>query len=254
MKPRFAYFSNWRQYEYVHMLCWCAKDLAWNRESPVAWVLALIPTFVLGLDFIWSTYRSNFIVDFAHYTAQLLWVLGNAAWSYGELFHMKYDAPIPITTTGGDATRTGRWWAGWLLLAAFIPIVLLYFVWLPWILYRAAQERSAAKEELVLSAAETAAHTSEFNPVYEDGTATTTTTTTTTTTAHNRNRYGAEGAARAQMKLSLSSSHLGAVGDSGTGFSHADASPAHSSNRESTAAPQRDSEFGLGARKSTVEV
>jgi hypothetical protein len=159
MHSRFTCLSNWREYEYLHMLCWLAKDLSWNLESKTAWALALIPTFFIGLDFMYQSWSRRYIVDFAHYTAQLIWVLANAAWSYGELFNMNYDSPIPVDSPSSDSVRTGRWWASILLLAAFIPIVLLYFVWLPWVMYQALKERVKREE---LNDPESAPHSSEF--------------------------------------------------------------------------------------------
>jgi hypothetical protein len=160
--PRFRCLSNWRQYEYLHMLCWCMKDLAWNLMQKELWIFALIPTFLIGADFMWESWRMGFIVDFAHYAAQLLWVFGNAAWSYGELFTV-YDDAYPVTDASPLALKTGRWWASVLLLSSFIPIVILYFVWIPWVISRASQEISV-KEETYYSEQECESHGSEFRP------------------------------------------------------------------------------------------
>jgi hypothetical protein len=146
--PRFNCFANWRQYEYIHMMCWLCKDLCWNRGTwmetdsawPTIWYFALVPTILIGFDFMYETWRKNFIVDFAHYTAQLLWVIANAAWAYGEM-NTSYDDAFPVTDTSHTALMTGRWWASVLLLASFAPIVILYFVWLPWVLINAIKER-----------------------------------------------------------------------------------------------------------------
>jgi hypothetical protein len=168
MVSRFKFFRNWRQYEYVHMLCWCMKDFAWNRMIAPLWIVALIPTVLVGADFIYETYSKNYIIDFAHYSAQLLWVFGNAAWSAGELFNAAYDEPIPVTNASYDSVRTGRWWACILLLLAYVPILCLYFGWVPYIILGALKERYQ-KEEDVLNAAESQAHNAEFNPALSDG-------------------------------------------------------------------------------------
>jgi len=161
--PRFAYFKSWRQYEYVHMLCWLCKDFAWNRHQQEMYVIALIPTILIGVDFIHESYRNNYVVDNAHYSAQLMWVFANAAWSIGELFFPAYDDAIPVTDVSRESLHTGRWWASMLLLLAFIPIGLLYFVWLPWVLYHALVERQE-KMEQVLDEYAARQHNAEFNP------------------------------------------------------------------------------------------
>ena len=149
MVPRFACFSNWRQYEYVHMLCWCCKDFAWNRMLAPLWIIAVIPTVLVGVDFIYETYSKNYMVDCAHYAAQLIWVFANASWSIGELFYPEYDDPIPITTVDYDSVRTGRWWACILALCAFIPIAVLYFGWFPYIICGALNERTKREKDLL---------------------------------------------------------------------------------------------------------
>lgn len=153
MVPRFSYFKNWRQYEYVHMLCWLCKDFAWNRGQKELWIIALIPTVLVGVDFIHESYVNNYVVDFAHYSAQLMWVGANAAWSLGELFFPLYDDAISVTDTSDVALHTGRWWASLLLLLAFVPIALLYLVWLPWVLYHALREKQEKEQRLLVAEA-----------------------------------------------------------------------------------------------------
>lgn len=48
-----SFFKTFRRYENVHMLFWIAKDLAWNRESLVIWLLCLVPTLAIAVNFLW---------------------------------------------------------------------------------------------------------------------------------------------------------------------------------------------------------
>ena len=69
------------------------------------------------------------MIDFAHYTAQMIWVIANAAWAGAELYTPDLDDPFPLRPAAGaypTALQTGRWWAAVLLVCAFVPIVLLY--------------------------------------------------------------------------------------------------------------------------------
>lgn len=138
LHSRFSYFKNWRQYEYLHMLFWISKDLSWNRLFKPTWWIAFVMTTLLGVEFIWVSYKKGYVVDVAHYVAQLFWVLANGAWAYGELY-TDFDDPYPLGDANPNAVKTGRWWGSVLLVIAFIPILILYFLWFPY-MYLKAQE------------------------------------------------------------------------------------------------------------------
>lgn len=135
--PRFSYFQNWRQYEHMHTLCWLGKDLSWDQDYVPTWIMCLIPTFLIAADFIYVTWSTKkMTIDVAHYVAQLMWVLGNMVWAMGELFDINGEADDDETffifnVHSSQAARQCRWWSSWTLFAAYIPIVGLYFVWLP---------------------------------------------------------------------------------------------------------------------------
>lgn len=132
MKPRFSYFKTFRQYESVHMLFWLSKDLAWNRNNISLWFLMLIPTFGLALDyFSMSLNVEDATVDVIHYAAQLLWVLGNTVWALGEFFFSEYDEALGIWSHNSDSFHTARWYSSWILLLAFVPIMMMYSIWFP---------------------------------------------------------------------------------------------------------------------------
>mmetsp|Transcript_13325 Transcript_13325/g.18272 ORF Transcript_13325/g.18272 Transcript_13325/m.18272 type:complete len:397 (+) Transcript_13325:31-1221(+) len=136
LKSRFSYFKNWRQYEHAHTLCWLGKDLSWNQACQPTWVLCLVPTILIAADFIYVTWNTKkMTIDTAHYVAQLMWVLGNMAWALGEVFNVPgYGddfVAYPLTATDDVAIHRTRWYSSWILLAAFIPIVCLYCIWLP---------------------------------------------------------------------------------------------------------------------------
>ena len=145
LKPRFSfYFKNWRQYEYMHMLFWIGKDLSWNLMFLPTWILGLSLTLTLGIDFIWISYLKGYTIDMAHYVAQLIWVMANAAWAAGEFF-TDFDEPYKLGDHSPQALRTGRWWASVLLVIAFVPIFMLYFMWLPYQYYQAYLHEDKAK-------------------------------------------------------------------------------------------------------------
>lgn len=50
--PRLPCFSNFRQYENLHMAFWIAKDLAWNQLHLSMWMGSMVLTILIALDFI----------------------------------------------------------------------------------------------------------------------------------------------------------------------------------------------------------
>eukprot|EP01034_Spumella_vulgaris_P021726 gene21726-27779_t len=126
--------QNWRQYEHVHTLCWLGKDLSWNELNPYFWVICLVPTVTIAADFIWTTFKTKkMMVDTVHYVTQLLWVGGNMAWALGNIYVNRGgdDSAYDMFTISLDAQRQCRYAASWILFTSYIPIVLLYCVWLP---------------------------------------------------------------------------------------------------------------------------
>lgn len=51
--------QNWREYEHLHTLLWLSKDLSWNQSCIPTWILFMIPTFLIALDFIWMTWSTK---------------------------------------------------------------------------------------------------------------------------------------------------------------------------------------------------
>jgi hypothetical protein len=59
LHPRFSYFKSWRQYENIHVLFWIGKDYAWLTCNKVLWIIFLIPTLLIALDFVFTTGTSK---------------------------------------------------------------------------------------------------------------------------------------------------------------------------------------------------
>lgn len=133
LHPRFSFFfKTWSEYEHIHVFFWVGKDTAWNWWLQSMWVVFFVPTFLIGLDFVYLTIRSKrLVIDHAHYFAQFLWVVANAVWAGGEFwFTPNNDEPIPISRFTSEARHTSRWYSGWVVLAAYLPLLLLYVNWL----------------------------------------------------------------------------------------------------------------------------
>ncbi len=132
---RFSYFQTWRQYEHAHTLFWLGKDWSWNQLNPYTWFFFLVPTVLIAADFIYVTWKSKkMAIDCMHYIAQLMWVFGNLIWAVCELFELGSidDAHVDfIFDIDTASVYQGRWYASWMLLCAYIPIIGLYMVWLP---------------------------------------------------------------------------------------------------------------------------
>lgn len=69
------------------------------------------------------------VIDHAHYTALFLWVFANLVWAAGELWDPNVDDPIPVLDASPLALRTARWYSSWILVFAYVPIVVMYYMW-----------------------------------------------------------------------------------------------------------------------------
>lgn len=129
---RFSFlFHNWKEYESVHVLFWLAKDTAWNWGIPIMLMIFFIPTFLLSADFVMKTFYLKYgLIDHAHYCAQLLWICYTTTWALGEFYVPNHDEPISMIKWNSEAKITVRWYASWVLFAAFIPIILLHIIWI----------------------------------------------------------------------------------------------------------------------------
>lgn len=138
MKPRFAYFKNFRQYENVHMYFWIAKDLSWNQSNKLMWLLFLGPTLFLSADYIFlSLLRKNATIDTVHFLSGFIWVIGNSIWAFGELFYSSQDGNqqkllilnkrsiAPLST----AYENARWFSACFLILSLLLIFAMYACW-----------------------------------------------------------------------------------------------------------------------------
>ncbi len=132
--PRLKFlFPSWRDYENIHIFFWLGKDVAWNGLIQPMWVIFVIPTFLVALDFvITSLFNKYTVIDHAHYVSVMLWVMGNAIWACGELWFANYDDAYSLTSHGFGPYHTARWWSSWVMISAYTSIVMLYTMWIYW--------------------------------------------------------------------------------------------------------------------------
>lgn len=122
------------------------QDWAWILGYKPLWVFFAIPTVLLAFDFVYVTGNIKvLVIDFAHYLAQFIWVVGNVVWAGGDLFYDGDAEPIPLFV---DGSHSFRWWASWIVACALIPIVWLYGYYIP-INYRNKTGRSRGGEHNV---------------------------------------------------------------------------------------------------------
>lgn len=131
---RFPYFfQSWREYENVHILFWIGKDCFWCWYIDYMWVLFFIPTLLIAFDFCYVSLRGkNMVIDHAHYVSQLLWVSANATWGAGEFwFSVNHDSALSMTAWNRDIRLTFRWYSAWVVVSAYVPLIILYLIWIP---------------------------------------------------------------------------------------------------------------------------
>lgn len=77
------FFSTWRDYENIHILFWCGKDLSWNTMRPETYWFFSTLTILESIDFsITSLFHSDLIIDHSHFIATFF---GYLVISYGQL-------------------------------------------------------------------------------------------------------------------------------------------------------------------------
>lgn len=122
MIPRFTMLNTWRRYEFYHVFFWLLKDYSWCSKDKLLWIVGAISTIIISTDFIITALKNKrMTVDTCHYIAQLFWIFSNIIWAFSELFdignnHKQYNAQYIATIV---------------LILAYVPIMLLYLVWLP---------------------------------------------------------------------------------------------------------------------------
>lgn len=130
--PSIPYFKTWREYELFHIVLWLGKDYAWNVLNKPLWFIFTPFTLIASVDFIWTTAKEDhMIVDNIHYISTLLWVLGNMMWALGELFYANDDDPEQLFRGSRLANENCRWWASWILIFSYLPLLVLHCVWIP---------------------------------------------------------------------------------------------------------------------------
>lgn len=145
-----TFFKSWREYENIHILFWAGKDTAWNLGILPMWIIFATFTFLIAFDFMWvSLWSKRGVIDHAHYVSQFMWVFANAVWALGEfVVTPNYDEPIGKCCSSAcqklnsdiiglfnfnnpDAFKTSRWYSSWTVLASFIPLLMMYSIWVP---------------------------------------------------------------------------------------------------------------------------
>jgi hypothetical protein len=127
------FFKSWTEYERAHAFFWLLKDTGWVYWIPPMVVIFFIPTALLALDFVWvSMHVRTGLIDHAHYCSTLLWLTSASVWAAGEFYLTpNHDTAVSMFKWNREAKITSRWYASWFLLAAFLPIIALYLIWIP---------------------------------------------------------------------------------------------------------------------------
>ena len=126
---KYPFFNTWRRYEFIHTFFWLLKDYAWCANDRVLWIVGAVPTLYVSIDFILVTMKNRKVfIDLTHYIAQLLWVSSNLIWAFVEVFGVLGDTAESYAQLNHP---DGRLVAAFVLVLAYVPIVLLYMVWVP---------------------------------------------------------------------------------------------------------------------------
>eukprot|EP00242_Pyramimonas_sp_CCMP2087_P014724 CAMPEP_0198205060 /NCGR_PEP_ID=MMETSP1445-20131203/8539_1 /TAXON_ID=36898 /ORGANISM="Pyramimonas sp., Strain CCMP2087" /LENGTH=265 /DNA_ID=CAMNT_0043877207 /DNA_START=695 /DNA_END=1492 /DNA_ORIENTATION=- len=139
-------FVYWRDWANCQILFWSGKDLFWLLEWETAWAVCALATLGHTLDMIRVTWMHS--VENLHYWAQLVWVIANMIWAFGDLFEpfKSHSDPESMFQAPSDWQNL-RWWASWAILPSFLPILWLYILWVPATIYGDAGKRPETRKE-----------------------------------------------------------------------------------------------------------
>jgi hypothetical protein len=127
-------FRDWSDYEEFHNLTWLCCDLSWNLLSAGFWWPAAALTLFISCDTtaVSSRVRDG-IVDTAHYFFQMLWVVSNCIWVYGDLYtnqdNQNPEIIISILAPTRDALSNFRFLSSIVCLFALLTAVTFHLYW-----------------------------------------------------------------------------------------------------------------------------
>ena len=119
---------TWRRYENLHILFWLGKDTAWIFDWSIMWWPFAALTVAIAADFVATTsLYPGYGIHHAHYVAQALWVVANLLWAFSDITYGEDLIPEPLLS---PTSRSLRWWAAWLLVAALAGLAAVHAVWI----------------------------------------------------------------------------------------------------------------------------
>lgn len=128
--PRFRYFfKSWEQYVNTETFFWLGKDTSWNAAYKPMFIIFVCPTLLLSADCVFLTLFGGDVVGHAHEFAQLIWIIANIYWAVGEFISRGNDEVLYLSSQLSPANC--RWVAAWILVSGFLPLIFLYFLWIP---------------------------------------------------------------------------------------------------------------------------
>ncbi len=127
-------FREWSDYEEFHNLTWLCCDLSWNLLNAGFWWPAAALTLCIACDTTAVSSRSrDGSVDTAHYFFQMLWVLSNSLWVYGDLYtnqdNQDPEIIISILAPTRDALSNFRFLSSVACLFALLMGVIFHLYW-----------------------------------------------------------------------------------------------------------------------------
>jgi len=148
LRARFYFlFSSYRDWEMAAMFLWIGKDTAASQQLSGWWTLFYVFCYcVMVFQLTVSINTRKALIDHLHYCATALWLLGNFIYQWGHIYgkldsknnweymYPRHKSPQYVSTYMGNT----------LVLLAFVPVGLLYFVWIlatvmDWIHYDALE-------------------------------------------------------------------------------------------------------------------
>lgn len=136
-------FREWSDYEEFHNLTWLCCDLSWNLLLAGFWWPVAVLTILIACDTTAiSCHVREGTVDTAHYLFQLIWVISNCIWVYGDLYtnqdNQSPEIIISLLSPTPGAMSNYRFISSIVCLLAVFMAVVFHAYWAFISLFRSA--------------------------------------------------------------------------------------------------------------------
>lgn len=135
LRAKFYYlFKSFRDWEMAALLLWIGKDVAASQEFGSWWIIFHILIYAVTVFMLNSSLNTRkVLIDHLHYLATAFWLLGTFIFQLSHLYLRSFTSnPWEYLYPRHQTSEyVGNYMSVILTLLAFVPLGVLYLVWVP---------------------------------------------------------------------------------------------------------------------------